>query len=241
MSTADVHSSQILIVEKCRWGGFTPHNININPVLTCGYQIAEAVELHQKVSKVEARSRAVEMLRLVGIPGPEQRVDEYPHQLSGGMRQRVMIAMALSCNPQVLIADEPTTALDVTVQAQILELLARLQDELGMAILLITHDLAVVAEVAERVAVMYAGQVVECTQTESLFADPRHPYTKGLLKSIPRLDEELLNSGQDVVGFTEGTLVGRELSFDAVGSLKLRLQSVENARLFADLNARLSS
>ena len=163
---------------------------SLNPVLTCGYQIAEAVELHQKVSKVEARSRAVEMLRLVGIPGPEQRVDEYPHQLSGGMRQRVMIAMALSCNPQVLIADEPTTALDVTVQAQILELLARLQDELGMAILLITHDLAVVAEVAERVAVMYAGQVVECTQTESLFADPRHPYTKGLLKAIPRLDEE---------------------------------------------------
>ncbi len=163
---------------------------SLNPVLTCGYQIAEAVELHQKVSKVEARNRAVEMLRLVGIPGPEQRVDEYPHQLSGGMRQRVMIAMALSCNPQVLIADEPTTALDVTVQAQILELLARLQDELGMAILLITHDLAVVAEVAERVAVMYAGQVVECTQTESLFAGPRHPYTKGLLKSIPRLDEE---------------------------------------------------
>jgi oligopeptide/dipeptide ABC transporter ATP-binding protein len=163
---------------------------SLNPVLTCGYQIAEAVELHQKVSRAEARSRAVEMLGLVGIPAPDQRVDEYPHQLSGGMRQRVMIAMALSCNPHVLIADEPTTALDVTVQAQILELLASLQDELGMAILLITHDLAVVAEVAERVAVMYAGQVVECSDTESLFADPLHPYTKGLMRSIPRLDEE---------------------------------------------------
>ena len=122
------------------------------------------------------------------MPAPEQRVDEYPHQLSGGMRQRVMIAMALSCNPRVLIADEPTTALDVTVQAQILELLARLQDELGMAILLITHDMGVVAEVADRVAVMYAGRIVESATSESLFDSPRHPYTQGLLRSIPRLD-----------------------------------------------------
>ena len=183
--------SQLLKMRGARIGMiFQEPMTSLNPVFTIGFQIAEAVMLHQGLSKKGAMDKAAEMLDLVGIPLPRQRVKEYPHQLSGGMRQRVMIAMALSCNPQVLIADEPTTALDVTVQAQILELLARLQDELGMAILLITHDLAVVAEVAERVAVMYAGQVVECTQTESLFADPRHPYTKGLLKAIPRLDEE---------------------------------------------------
>ncbi len=134
---------------------------SLNPVFTCGDQIVEAVVLHQNVGKTEARARAIEMLRLVGIPAPEQRVDEYPHQLSGGMRQRVMIAMALSCQPELLIADEPTTALDVTIQAQILDLLNRLQREMGMAILLITHDLGVVAETCDRVAVMYAGQVVE--------------------------------------------------------------------------------
>ncbi|MEE2659380.1 MAG: ABC transporter ATP-binding protein [Candidatus Latescibacterota bacterium] len=161
---------------------------SLNPVLTCGFQIAEAVILHQRVSAYEARNRAIEMLRLVGIPAPEQCVDEYPHRLSGGMRQRVMIAMALSCNPQVLIADEPTTALDVTIQAQILDLLARLEDEFHMAVLLITHDLGVVAEVADRVAVMYAGQIVEEADTKSLFARPRHPYTRGLLRSIPLLE-----------------------------------------------------
>ena len=163
---------------------------SLNPVLTCGFQIAEAVVLHQQVPMQEARARAVEMLQLVGIPAPEQRIDEYPHQLSGGMRQRVMIAMALSCNPDVLIADEPTTALDVTIQAQILALLESLQESLRMAIVMITHDLGVIAETADQVAVMYAGQIVEYAETQSLFAGPRHPYTRGLLRSIPRLDAE---------------------------------------------------
>ena len=163
---------------------------SLNPVLTCGFQIMEAVVLHQGVGKQEARSRAIDMLRLVGIPAPEQRIDEYPHQLSGGMRQRVMIAMALSCNPDLLIADEPTTALDVTIQAQILELLQRLQEELHMAILLITHDLGVIAETAARVAVMYAGKVVEHSDTADLFKAPAHPYTRGLMASIPRLDTQ---------------------------------------------------
>ena len=162
---------------------------SLNPVLTCGFQIMEAVLLHQQVSKREGRKRAIEMLKLVGIPAPEQRIDEYPHQLSGGMRQRVMIAMALSCNPGLLIADEPTTALDVTIQAQILDLLKRLQEELHMAILLITHDLGVIAEMADRVAVMYAGKIVEYTTTDRLFANPLHPYTCGLMESIPRLDQ----------------------------------------------------
>jgi oligopeptide/dipeptide ABC transporter ATP-binding protein len=162
---------------------------SLNPVYTCGDQIMEAIILHQKVGKAEARTRAIEMLTLVGIPSPEQRVDEYPHQLSGGMRQRVMIAMALSCQPEVLIADEPTTALDVTIQAQILELLNRLQEEMGMAILLITHDLGVVAETCDRVAVMYAGQVVEYADVEEIFHHPRMPYTAGLLGSIPKLGE----------------------------------------------------
>ncbi len=161
---------------------------SLNPVLTCGYQIAESVLLHQGVSKAEARNRAIEMLKLVGIPAPEQRIKEYPHQLSGGMRQRVMIAIALSCNPDLLIADEPTTALDVTIQAQILELLEKLQEELQMAILMITHDLGVIAEVADHVAVMYAGQMVEYASTKELFAEPQHPYTRGLMRSIPRLD-----------------------------------------------------
>jgi oligopeptide/dipeptide ABC transporter ATP-binding protein len=181
--------------EMCRVRGdeiamiFQEPMTSLNPVLTCGFQITESVILHQGVSKQEARNRAIEMLRLVGIPAPEQRVDEYPHQLSGGMRQRVMIAMALSCNPQLLIADEPTTALDVTIQAQILELLQRLQEELKMAVLMITHDLGVIAEVADRVAVMYAGQVVEYASTRDLFNSPQHPYTRGLMQSVPRLDE----------------------------------------------------
>ena len=163
---------------------------SLNPVLTCGFQIAEAVVLHQQVPMQEARTRAIEMLQLVGIPAPEQRIDEYPHQLSGGMRQRVMIAMALSCNPDVLIADEPTTALDVTIQAQILALLESLQESLQMAIVMITHDLGVIAETADQVAVMYAGQIVEYAETQALFTRPRHPYTRGLLRSIPRLDAE---------------------------------------------------
>jgi oligopeptide transport system ATP-binding protein len=163
---------------------------SLNPVLTIGRQITESLELHMKLTPKEARNRAVELLQMVGIPGAARRLDDYPHQFSGGMRQRVMIAMALSCNPELLIADEPTTALDVTIQAQILELIQRLQHELGTAVIIITHDLGVVAGMADRVIVMYAGRVVEEGSTEEIFARPRMPYTIGLLRSIPRLDEE---------------------------------------------------
>jgi ABC-type dipeptide/oligopeptide/nickel transport system, ATPase component len=163
---------------------------SLNPVLTIGRQIAESLELHMKLTPKEARNRAVELLQMVGIPGAARRLDDYPHQFSGGMRQRVMIAMALSCNPELLIADEPTTALDVTIQAQILELIQRLQHELGTAVIIITHDLGVVAGMADRVIVMYAGRVVEEGPTDEIFARPRMPYTIGLLRSIPRLDEE---------------------------------------------------
>ncbi len=158
---------------------------SLNPVFTIGAQISEAVMLHQKVGKAEARNRAIEMLRKVHIPVPEKRVDDYPHQFSGGMRQRAMIAMALSCNPRLLIADEPTTALDVTIQAQILDLLRQLQSEFGMSILIITHDLGIVAEMADEVAVMYASKVVEYAPVKELFANPLHPYTVGLFKSRP--------------------------------------------------------
>jgi len=161
---------------------------SLNPVFTIGSQIMEAVLLHQDTHTKEARNRTIEMLKLVGISDPEQRIDEYPHQLSGGMRQRAMIAMALSCNPDVLIADEPTTALDVTIQAQIMELLAKLQEEMGMAIILITHDLGVVAESTDRIEVMYAGRIVEEGTTEVIFENPAHPYTVGLIESVPRLD-----------------------------------------------------
>src|SRR5262252_2720547 len=160
---------------------------SLNPVLTIGHQIAEALRLHQDLSKSAASKKAVDTLRLVRIPEPAQRAREYPHQLSGGMRQRAMIAMALACNPRVLIADEPTTALDVTIQAQILDLILELQQKLGTAIILITHNLGVVAETAQRVVVMYAGQKVEEAEVEALFAEPLHPYTHGLLGSIPRL------------------------------------------------------
>jgi oligopeptide/dipeptide ABC transporter ATP-binding protein len=158
---------------------------SLNPVFKIGAQVAEAIRIHRKVSRKEARKRAGEMLELVAIPDPIKRLDDYPHQLSGGMRQRVMIAMALSCDPELLIADEPTTALDVTIQAQIMELLASLQKRLGLAILLITHDLGVVAEFCERVIVMYTGRVVEESPVRELFANPAHPYTRGLLKSLP--------------------------------------------------------
>jgi peptide/nickel transport system ATP-binding protein len=160
---------------------------SLNPVLTIGSQISEAVRLHQDLSRSAALDKAVDMLRLVRIPEPAQRAGEYPHQLSGGMRQRAMIAMALACNPKVLIADEPTTALDVTIQAQILDLILALQEKLGTAIMLITHDLGVVAETAQRVIVMYAGRKIEEAAVEPLFAEPQHPYTHGLLASIPRL------------------------------------------------------
>jgi peptide/nickel transport system ATP-binding protein/oligopeptide transport system ATP-binding protein len=163
---------------------------SLNPVHTVGFQIVEALRVHTTHPAAELRERAIAALRRVRIPAPERRFDEYPHQLSGGMRQRVMIAMALSCEPALLIADEPTTALDVTVQAEILDLLRALQAETGMAMILITHDLGVVAEMAHEVAVMYAGRVVEQAPVETLFADPQHPYTLGLLSSIPRLDGE---------------------------------------------------
>lgn len=164
---------------------------SLNPVLTIGRQIAETLILHQHLSRAQARARAIEMLRLVDIPAAEQRVDEYPHQLSGGMRQRVMIAMALACEPKLLIADEPTTALDVTIQAQVLELMADLQKRTGTAIILITHDLGVVADVADRVFVMYAGRTVEEATTKDLFLHPLHPYTRGLLATIAKLGSSL--------------------------------------------------
>jgi peptide/nickel transport system ATP-binding protein len=161
---------------------------SLNPVYTVGEQIAEVARLHQGLNRREAMDRAVEMLRLVHVPAPERRVRDYPHQLSGGMRQRVMIAMALICSPELLIADEPTTALDVTIQAQILDLLGEMKEQFGMAVMLITHAMGVVAETAERVAVMYAGRVVEEAAVDQLFARPLHPYTQGLIRSIPRLD-----------------------------------------------------
>jgi peptide/nickel transport system ATP-binding protein len=161
---------------------------SLNPVYTIGDQIAESVRLHEGLSRRESMNRAVEMLKLVNIPTAERRINDYPHQFSGGMRQRVMIAIALACNPKLLIADEPTTALDVTIQAQILDLLADLKQRFGMAVMLITHAMGVVAEVAQKVVVMYAGKVVEEATVEELFAHPRHPYTQGLIRSIPRID-----------------------------------------------------
>jgi len=176
-----IRSKEIAIV-------FQEPMTSLNPVYTVGEQIAEVVRLHEGVGKRAALDRAVEMLRLVHIPNAERRAGDYPHQFSGGMRQRVMIAMALSCNPALLIADEPTTALDVTIQAQILDLLAEMKSRLGMAIMLITHAMGVVAETAQRVAVMYAGKVIEEAPVGALFADPKHPYTQGLIRSIPRID-----------------------------------------------------
>lgn len=163
---------------------------SLNPVYRVKDQIMESIMTHRKISKKEALERTVEMLRIVGIPSPSERANDYPHQMSGGMRQRVMIAMALSCDPELLIADEPTTALDVTIQAQILELLNKMRQKFNMSVLLITHDLGVVAETADRVIVMYCGQMVESAEVKSLFAKPMHPYTLGLLKSIPRLEDE---------------------------------------------------
>ncbi|GGK16951.1 peptide ABC transporter ATP-binding protein [Caldalkalibacillus thermarum] len=163
---------------------------SLNPVFTVGDQIAETIRIHEKKSKKEAWEKAVEMLKLVGIPSPEKRARQYPFELSGGMRQRVMIAIALACSPELLIADEPTTALDVTIQAQILELIKKLQEELGTTIIMITHDLGVVAEMCDKVAVMYAGKVVEYADVYTLFENPKHPYTMGLLESLPRHDED---------------------------------------------------
>ncbi len=178
----------------------------LNPVLTIGQQIIETVLLHEDMSREQARERAIEMLRVVHIPEAERQIDNYPHQLSGGMRQRAMIAMALSCNPKVLIADEPTTALDVTIQAQILELMQELQEKFGTAIIMITHDLGVIAETAHRVAVMYAGRKVEEAQVEALFEDAIHPYTQGLLQAIPGMEDNEVDGKRRRLYAIEGTV-----------------------------------
>ena len=182
---------------------------SLNPVFTCGEQIAEALRLHEHLGRRDAMDKTVEMLKLVHIPNAERRVKEYPHQLSGGMRQRIMIAMALSCNPKLLIADEPTTALDVTIQAQILDLLNELKSRLKMAIMLITHDMGVIAETAQRVVVMYAAKVAEEASVADLFKEPLHPYTQGLLRSIPRIDLAATERRRlEVIGGTVPTLRG---------------------------------
>ena len=183
----DIRGNQISMI-------FQEPMTSLNPVFTVGQQISETIRIHKKVSKKEALNLSVEMLKLVGIPSPEKRIKQYPFELSGGMRQRVMIAMALACDPEILIADEPTTALDVTIQAQILELIRDLQNRLGMSVIMITHDLGVVAETCDYVAVMYAGQVVEYADVRTLFKNPKHPYTLGLLNSLPRhdIDQEKL-------------------------------------------------
>ena len=207
---------------------------SLNPVFTIGEQIAEAVRLHQNADRKTAWKRSVELLDIVGIPLPDERARSYPHELSGGMRQRVMIAMAISCDPALLIADEPTTALDVTIQAQILDVLRRLQEELGMAVILITHDLGVVAEMAHEVVVMYAGQVVEQTDVRSLFARPLHPYTRGLLRSVPTLttETEQLSTIEGVVPdparYPDGCRFADRCSF-AVDSCRQNAQNLAGA------------
>lgn len=175
---------------------------SLNPVYSIGHQIMEAIRLHQQVGRDEARQRAIDMLGLVGIPEAEQRVDQYQHQYSGGMRQRAMIAMALSCNPQLLIADEPTTALDVTIEAQILDLIRQIQEERDMALIMITHDLNVIGEIADQVIVMYLGKVVEAAPVDSIFEDPKHPYTQGLLQSLPQIGR------RDRLSSIEGSVPG---------------------------------
>ena len=173
---------------------------SLNPVLTIGRQITETLELHQNMTRAQARERAAELIRMVGIPDAASRLKDYPHQFSGGMRQRVMIAMALSCNPKLIIADEPTTALDVTIQAQILELMRELAQQFGTALIIITHNLGVVARYADRVVVMYAGKIIETGSAEEIYSNPRHPYTLGLLNSVPRLDEAVKASLDPIEG-----------------------------------------
>lgn len=185
---------------------------SLNPLLTCGYQIVESIRYHEKIGKKEAWEKAEQLLEMVGIPLPEKRVKEYPHQLSGGMRQRVMIAMAIACNPKLLIADEPTTALDVTIQAQILDILKKLQRERNMAVMFITHDMGVIADISDRVIVMYAGNVVEEAPVRQFFRNPLHPYTKGLLKAIPRPDTK-----KERLYMIEGTVPGAEEQYKMKG------------------------
>lgn len=189
----DVRGSQIGMV-------FQDPMTSLNPVLTIGKQVSEPLMLHLKMTKKEAEARVVELLRLVGIPEADKRLDQYPHQFSGGMRQRVMIAMALACNPQILIADEPTTALDVTIQAQIIDLVKRLRDELNMTVIWITHDLGIVAGLAQRVIVMYAGYIIEEALVKELYVNPLHPYTHGLLNSLPRVDDAQRKRLTDIPG-----------------------------------------
>jgi oligopeptide transport system ATP-binding protein len=189
----DVRGSQIGMV-------FQDPMTSLNPVLTIGRQVSEPLMLHLKMNKKEAAERVIELLELVGIPEADKRLTQYPHQFSGGMRQRVMIAMALACNPQILIADEPTTALDVTIQAQIIELVKRLREELGMSIIWITHDLGIIAGLAHRVIVMYGGFIVEEAEVKELYANPQHPYTVGLLNSLPRVDSDEHRKLQDIPG-----------------------------------------
>lgn len=185
---------------------------SLNPLLTCGYQIVESLRFHEKTGKKEAWAKAQQLLEMVGIPLPEKRVREYPHQLSGGMRQRVMIAMAIACSPKLLIADEPTTALDVTIQAQILDILKRLQRERNMAVMFITHDMGVIADISDRVLVMYAGNVVEEAPVKQFFKNPLHPYTKGLLKAIPRPDTK-----NKRLYMIKGTVPGPEEQYTMTG------------------------
>ena len=177
---------------------------SLNPVLTVGYQIDESLRLHQGMTRKQARARSIELLKIVGIPSPERRIAEYPHQFSGGMRQRAMIAMALACSPKLLIADEPTTALDVTIQAQVLGLMRQLRQQFGSAIMLITHDLGIVAQMADRVIVMYAGRAVEAASVRELFRNPRHPYTQGLLRAMPSLGGSLQSGGRQPLNEIRG-------------------------------------
>ncbi|MBM7622860.1 ABC transporter ATP-binding protein [Sporohalobacter salinus] len=212
---------------------------SLNPVYTIGDQIVEVLELHQDMNKEEALEEAVEMLEKVGIPSPEERVTEYPHQLSGGMRQRVMIAMALACNPELLIADEPTTALDVTIQAQILELMQELKDEFNTAIMLITHDLGVIAEAADKVAVMYGGRIVEQGEVRTVFKDPEHPYTKGLINSIPNVEERndrlepIKGIVPDPFSFPEGCRFANRCDYviDKCWSQKPKLENIDSGHV----------
>ncbi|MCX8117615.1 MAG: ABC transporter ATP-binding protein [Desulfobacterota bacterium] len=202
---------------------------SLNPVLTIGLQIGEALELHRKMKKREAREESLRLLRMVGIPDPERRIDDYPHQLSGGMRQRVMIAIALSCNPKLLIADEPTTAVDVTIQAQLLEVIKELTSRLGTAVILITHNLGVVARYVNRMAVMYAGRIVEQGRARDVYAHPRHPYTLGLLASVPRLDQPrkkrlvpIMGQPPNLISLPPGCSFGPRCSFRVERCLRER-------------------